>query len=763
MAAQDLAELPFSDLDRTQVLHELGSRWAYYLGNEGIACIGKSNYIANYFQTKLRVHTKEVERSHAKLYNPAAILNLPVELVCEIFGHLHPLDLYNLIRTSKAIRGLLLNRGSEPVWKSSYNRSHDKSGQANPLNLSCPPCPQDVSYPKWTSLLFGPATCDLCPCYPAMVDFTYRLRLCKNCTETYTLPEVEASIAYDVTLRHPWESQRFWKMVRYTYRTNHVMYPSVYDNERSPRYARADVQARTAEMNRYHEAIDEGQPDARERYEEFVSYTTHMTREYVKLAKACHSWCLTIWNIEKVHFDHVFESQVVQTCVMHLVNDLGHHVLDVPVVIPYLRSYFTEKLHPRFSKKEIEHLAPVLVEKFVLEAKKKRLAEERQALLKLREATVGAFYRDVVRPLLPPLLWDLPQPPAILELPTILEYVNSEGMSVDAIPKDRVLPEIMECISGSVHLQKQQLVDLMLTALPELEEQLKGLGLGVLDLAMALFKPDGDSMRGKQLLFGWDEAKFEVYGGGGKLVFDTKAFENLRAMLRSVGLDPISTTAKTISEMNKRFVCIHCWEAAMRATPRGDVVALEWRDCAGHHYLENGKRRCGNAHGPTEPSSFFLLGEDIVASVVCHESTYPSPFIGRWSCMLCAEHAKNPVRRKLAVAHVKQKHSISEPVEGRDLFYRMQYREIWYEVGRKRQLIKLDEENSNLACLLCRGPSALHLWERAGLWTHLASRHSVQEPEENVHFRRRLLRHFIAPTPGQPAGIIFTDQNTDAV
>ena len=36
---------------------------------------------------------------------------------------------------------------------------------------------------------------------------------------------------------------------------------------------------------------------------------------------------------------------------MYLVNDLGHHPDDVAYIVPYLRSHFSAKFHPRFNKR----------------------------------------------------------------------------------------------------------------------------------------------------------------------------------------------------------------------------------------------------------------------------------------------------------------------------------------------------------------------------------------------------------------------------
>ncbi|KAK0184629.1 hypothetical protein F5146DRAFT_938432 [Armillaria mellea] len=72
---------------------------------------------------------------------------LPLDILFEIFGHLHPLDLLHLTRTTKDFRRVQFvqspTRSSMTVWKSSL---------ANIPGL--PPCPEDMSHLAWTSLVF---------------------------------------------------------------------------------------------------------------------------------------------------------------------------------------------------------------------------------------------------------------------------------------------------------------------------------------------------------------------------------------------------------------------------------------------------------------------------------------------------------------------------------------------------------------------------------------------------------------------------------
>ena len=63
----------------------------------------------------------------------------------QIFSLLHPRDLLRVSWTTKAFRGVLTDRSSKPIWKSSL-ASVDE----------LPPCPPDLPEPAYAALLFSP-------------------------------------------------------------------------------------------------------------------------------------------------------------------------------------------------------------------------------------------------------------------------------------------------------------------------------------------------------------------------------------------------------------------------------------------------------------------------------------------------------------------------------------------------------------------------------------------------------------------------------
>ncbi|KAG8715153.1 hypothetical protein FRC11_005520 [Ceratobasidium sp. 423] len=89
---------------------------------------------------------KKSERS-----SPAEILKLPVELFTEILRYIKPIDILNLSRTCKPLRGILMRRPSELVWKRA----------AENLRYTLPPCPPWLDMPQYISLVYTNA-CSAC-------------------------------------------------------------------------------------------------------------------------------------------------------------------------------------------------------------------------------------------------------------------------------------------------------------------------------------------------------------------------------------------------------------------------------------------------------------------------------------------------------------------------------------------------------------------------------------------------------------------------
>ncbi|KAH6916746.1 hypothetical protein BKA70DRAFT_1250428 [Coprinopsis sp. MPI-PUGE-AT-0042] len=100
----------------------------------------------------------------------ASFVDLPLDVLHEIFGHLHPYDLLKLARTTRDFRRILMHRSSVSTWRASF---------AEVVDL--PECPAGMAEPAWANLVFWPH-CHVC-LKPGVrnVEWKFRIRMCTKC------------------------------------------------------------------------------------------------------------------------------------------------------------------------------------------------------------------------------------------------------------------------------------------------------------------------------------------------------------------------------------------------------------------------------------------------------------------------------------------------------------------------------------------------------------------------------------------------------
>nr|GAT47536.1 predicted protein [Mycena chlorophos] len=116
---------------------------------------------------------------------------LPLDLLCEIFSRLHPIDLLHLARTNKAIRAFVLNRSNAMIWKAAYAN--------NALAGGPPGCPSYMSEPAWARVAFD-KSCVGCQvtvrddpsCDPIWWEFGGRM--CNTCLDSATRGGISAKL-----------------------------------------------------------------------------------------------------------------------------------------------------------------------------------------------------------------------------------------------------------------------------------------------------------------------------------------------------------------------------------------------------------------------------------------------------------------------------------------------------------------------------------------------------------------------------------------
>ncbi|KAF8181619.1 hypothetical protein BJ912DRAFT_608613 [Pholiota molesta] len=98
------------------------------------------------------------------------LVEMPLDVLFEIFGKLDPLDLLHISHATKALRAILMSRSSVSVWR---------SARSNVIGL--PDCPDDLNEPQYATLVFVPR-CSFCQkkVPDAQVFWYTRVRCCKE-------------------------------------------------------------------------------------------------------------------------------------------------------------------------------------------------------------------------------------------------------------------------------------------------------------------------------------------------------------------------------------------------------------------------------------------------------------------------------------------------------------------------------------------------------------------------------------------------------
>ncbi|KAI0721702.1 hypothetical protein C8T65DRAFT_630946 [Cerioporus squamosus] len=104
---------------------------------------------------------------------------MPLDILIEIFGFMHPRDLLNLARTSKPFRALLMSRSSISMWRASIQGVED-----------LPKCPSYMSEPAYVNLLFFPHCHGCLKPNVQTILFEFGARYCNSCKQKMLVERV---------------------------------------------------------------------------------------------------------------------------------------------------------------------------------------------------------------------------------------------------------------------------------------------------------------------------------------------------------------------------------------------------------------------------------------------------------------------------------------------------------------------------------------------------------------------------------------------
>ncbi|KAG8893968.1 hypothetical protein FRC01_013245, partial [Tulasnella sp. 417] len=396
---------------------------------------------------------------------------LPLELIYEVFGHLHPLDLLNLAGTSKMLRSHLMSKRSMSVWRVA------REAVLPPV----PDCPKDQSEPQWAMLLF---THDCTTCgTPRIqkVDWNLRLRGCEFCFKNNIIYSRTAKKQYphiqnlDIVMQVlPWTNTGGW----------------AHGHSSSRKFYFADDLIKMSEIvEDYQLRIDAGVKGARAEFDEFVEKKKAEAADQVRSGEELKQWAEDAARVREATNDQLREKRN-EAMIAKMVEE-GHDPRDVQSAAYTWRHYITTVFNSTIQlndsvwkrvKKRAEKLVEVKKQRR-LDIEQRPTRDARRNVAKSRYATFKKTYDASPDRL-------LPREADFLDLPMIKKVIQDETDDVSPAMFDDAFDELAAFLDEWRRKRRVELARLLLKAqgVPEEEQDpVAAENDGIFSLATSFF------------------------------------------------------------------------------------------------------------------------------------------------------------------------------------------------------------------------------------------------------------------------------------
>ncbi|KAJ6563481.1 hypothetical protein B0H10DRAFT_2115209 [Mycena sp. CBHHK59/15] len=671
----------------------------------------RTNFNAVQSWKALRVSQKPRLPYHSSL---SMFPSMHVDIVFEVLGHLHPIDLMHVSRTSKMYRELLHSPTAGPIWRNAF------VGR-DPL----PMCPVEICGRRWAKLLFGPRKCDECGKPDTSPDYTIQRRLCSGCMN---------SKLFNGVPNYGW-AHEVNTLVAKTFRTDGSVLEADSD------VGRIWPEDGTIVALEYERLKADDTPGGEAAFREFIEKRKEVVAAIEQRVEECNHWYQ--WILDAC-FDED-EKQLVRVCASvtkRLIKE-GHDLRDVQDASIRGSSYL--QTFPRLTSKRWHKARPYVLP-LVCAARDARLEMEHTLLVKTRKKAVCAAVVKTIRSGAAPATWAYHPPEYTIEsFATFAGLINDESdepLTADAERLAAALADLPALVELWRVEKQTQLASLLLAAAQPPD-------LRTLDLATSVFTClgswiEGCEVRAGRSLIGWEGAGTHLRCGSlqnyhqGRLHFCPEGSAAARELVKLVDLDPTTATAAEMDGVDARFLCGVC------PGHGGGRKALLWRECV-LHAIEC-RRLPAQPWTVSHATPFWqLLSPEGASDVRRREDPDPYVLDFTWICNLCPAHYDRHVKRADAEAHVRDVHEIVEPVEGEHF--------LWYQAAERTPrvpaMVSDRESAAKYRCNRCMeaAPHIIRLISLRWLVLHLQDKHGVFSPGESDWTRvARILRS--SPVPG---------------
>ncbi|KAJ7919838.1 hypothetical protein B0H13DRAFT_1987661 [Mycena leptocephala] len=587
----ETVELPFPTADPSP---EFGQRSVPVRNLETI------NYVTVEIWRSLRIPEIKTGRIQQDL---SMLPNMQVDIVLEVLGYLHPLELIQVSRTSRAFRELL--HSTDSMWRTSFFTDDQ-----------LPRCPPQIPGRRWVKLLFGPKICDTCGQPNTDADYIIWRRVCIPCMDQNLLDVVPGYT----------ETHELNSAVHRTRRTAAVDGPE--DGTvvlARGKFWRSDG-AVVAEL---YEALNAHDPDAAHR---FLESQKVLVSENYDFADKCEDWAWQVVSKSKSEYFKMLD-KVTASVVKRLIVEgfdqrdaekAWYDITDSDVLwrMPRLTSKLWNRARP--------HILPMVIAK-----RTERLERERLDRIQHRKDAILATALMALRtPVAGSRALYYPPPHTISAFPPIAQLI-CEGSDE---PLSRDDPRVAAALAGApvfVDAWCMETKTLLTSLLPYCN--VGDPDFRLLERATSVFRVRKTNQRSSDTAIGWDEARAHLHWCQGRPVplsaedqlveFNAHAAAAATSLAVLLGIDPVTTTAAQMDATGARFVCATCPEVS-----RGGRLAMRWRECVVHVGSYN---HAGAAHGPP---SWLVLSPLAAADVRRREEPDDYSPLKAWSCTLCNDH-----------------------------------------------------------------------------------------------------------------------------
>ncbi|TFK74696.1 hypothetical protein BDN72DRAFT_833230 [Pluteus cervinus] len=631
------------------------------------------------------------------------LLELPVELITEVFGHLHPIDLYHLTLANGTLRDLVASPSALPLWKIVWDR-----------HPSVAPCPPDVAYPRWASLIFGPAVCDECNLSIALPNFTYRKRYCNTCfyarVEQTTLP---APV-------RPLIAGSFW--------TNDYVRYTDQDSYYGVSYHQVDVEPILKQYNQLEADVSKNLPGSEEKMAAFVLASQTRADAVRALAQKGNAWFSETYKAFSARQDAKLSYFIGR--MRRSVLKMGFAEADLGDFDSGVKRLWAHNPNARLSWRYAKRMRGRILGVADQSRKHKIAADQLKRQESCKEVFRGV-YRDYRREVKPVMWYTLPSDDEVFDLCRWFIHESSkEDKPVDLSECRYAFESETEKIATWFDRRREALLSSpSLTdpdsPLPPMEQMALATSIFACGACRTFNDPSISSGQSSgAALFGWDDVA--LHSNCSRL-YEERAYRNIspsipargfvQHVLQKLNLDPNTTLASTLDEQNLWFICENCvsWKY---------IKTFTWREYVRHIV------RSDIYHGAQNPEADYrILTPEAAFYVQLRREADPAKKDSTWSCNHCPEHLDALVVHATAVQHVKEAHGIQRPILGIDFIHYPLFVRSPMKPG------PLPHEPGNHQCLACPSPMPRHMYNLPSVKMHLKDKHQISSPVEGEHWR----------------------------